>query len=92
MKGFDAQVSERGTLDASEAHVRRIAGRLGVDIIIGQSNVREHMRCLWPEAYQGAALGAAGLALGAVFGRVLIPSTPALRTDGQTLGHPPPAR
>lgn len=89
MKGFDAQVSARATLDASEAHVRRIAGRLGVDVIVGESNVREHMRSLWPEAYQGAALGAAGLALGSVLGRVLIPSTLPYARMGKPWGtHP----
>lgn len=89
MRGFDAQVDSRTTLDAAEAHVRRTAERLGIAIIVGESNVRDHMRSLWPEAYQGAALGAAGLALGGVLGRVLIPSTlPYVRMGKPWGSHP----
>lgn len=89
MRGFDALVEARATLDASEAHVRRIADRLGVSLIVGESNVRDHMRSLWPEAYQGAALGAAGLALTGVLGRVLIPSTlPYVRMGKPWGSHP----
>ena len=89
MRGFDAQVDSRATLDAAEAHVRRTAERLGIALIVGASNVRDHMRSLWPEAYQGAALGAAGLALGGLLGRVLIPSTlPYVRMGKPWGSHP----
>lgn len=89
MRGFDAQVDSRATLDAAVAHVRRTAERLGIALIVGESNVRDHMRSLWPEAYQGAALGAAGLALGGLLGRVLIPSTlPYVRMGKPWGSHP----
>jgi hypothetical protein len=89
MKGFDARLGSRETLDAAEAHVRRAADRLGVALIVGRSNVREHMRSLWPEAYQGAALGAAGLALSGMLGRVLIPSTLPYARMGKPWGSHP---
>jgi hypothetical protein len=89
MKGFDARLDAHTALGASEAHVRRIADRLGVAVLIGESNVRDHMRCLWPEAYQGAALGAAGLALSGVLGRVLIPSTLPYARMGRPWGSHP---
>jgi hypothetical protein len=89
MKGFDALLGKKDTLDASEAHVRRIAERLGVAVIVGETNVRDHMRSLWPEAYQGAALGAAGLALGGMLGRVLIPSTLPYARMGKPWGSHP---
>jgi hypothetical protein len=44
-------------------------------VITGASNVRDHLQSHWPEAYQGAALGAAGLALTGIAGRVLIPAS-----------------
>ena len=75
MRGFDAGLHQQETLRESEDHVRRIGARLGIAVITGASNVRDHMRSLWPEAYQGAALGAAGLALTGVAGRVLIPAS-----------------
>ena len=60
-----------------------------MSLIVGESNVRDHMRSLWPEAYQGAALGAAGLALTGVLGRVLIPSTlPYVRMGKPWGSHP----
>jgi bacterioferritin-associated ferredoxin len=75
MKGFDAGLDQPEALAESEAHVRRVADRLGIPLIVGASNVRDHMRSLWPEAYQGAALGAAGLALTGIVGRMLIPAS-----------------
>lgn len=75
MKGFDAQLSKGERLHESDAHVRAIAARLGLSAIIGETNVRDHMRELWPEAYQGAALGATGLALAGSFGEILVPAT-----------------
>lgn len=75
MKGFDAQLSKGEGLADSEAHVRAVARRLGVGLIVGETNVRDHMRELWPEAYQGAALGATSLALGGGFGEMLVPAS-----------------
>lgn len=75
MRGFDAGLHQEETLSESEDHVRRIGDRLGIPVITGASNVRDHMQSHWPEAYQGAALGAAGLALTGVAGRVLIPAS-----------------
>ena len=75
MRGFDARLSQEETLRESESHVRRVGERLGLAVITGASNVRDCMRSMWPEAYQGAALGAAGLALTGVAGRVLIPAS-----------------
>ena len=75
MKGFDAQLSKGEGLADSEAHIRAVARRLGVGLIVGETNVREHVRELWPEAYQGAALGATGLALGGGFGEMLVPAS-----------------
>jgi hypothetical protein len=75
MRGFDAALKQEETLAESEHHVLRIGERLGIPVITGASNVRDHMRSLWPEAYQGAALGAAGLALSGVVGRMLIPAS-----------------
>jgi hypothetical protein len=75
MKGFDAQLSKGQRLHESDAHVRAIASRLGLSAIVGETNVRDHMRELWPEAYQGAALGATGLALTGSFGEILVPAT-----------------
>lgn len=89
MKGFDAHLDRGEGLDLSEAHVRAVARRLGLGLIVGTTNVRNVMDCLWPDAYQGAAMGGTGLALSALLGHVLIPSSFTYKELGLAWGSHP---
>lgn len=89
MKGFDAGLANTATLDESERHVHTVAARLGLELLSGRTNVRDHMRCLWPEAYQGAAMGAAGLALTGSLGYINIPATYTYADMGKPWGSHP---
>jgi hypothetical protein len=89
MKGFDAHLDRGDGLDRSEAHVRTVARRLGLGLIVGKTNVRNVMDCLWPEAYQGPAMGGTGLALTGLLGHINIPATYTYKDLGFPWGSHP---
>jgi bacterioferritin-associated ferredoxin len=66
-----------------------VARRLGLGLIVGTTNVRNVMDCLWPDAYQGAAMGGTGLALAGMLGDVLIPSSFTYKELGLAWGSHP---
>jgi hypothetical protein len=79
MRGIETRLHRAQGVGDSEAQVRDIAAATGVDVIVGETNIRKVMQgpetfIHWETYYVGSALAAVALPLSPAFAYVCIPS------------------
>jgi hypothetical protein len=84
MRGLEKPLWFLHGVEEAEQLVARVAARLGVDCIIGESNLRTHFDADWMNLYSGSALTGAGLSLAGGFSHFCIPAAYSYRTPVAT--------
>jgi hypothetical protein len=74
MRGVETRLYKARGVYFAEAWVREVAEAIGVQAVVGESNVREVVRLHWEDHLYGAALAAIALCLQRRLGYVCIPS------------------
>lgn len=88
MRGIETELDRTRGIDDSARHANQVASALGIDCIVGETNLRSHFRMDWEKHYFGSALAATGLALGRGLSHICIPSSYSYR-DMTPIGSTP---
>lgn len=75
MHGVEQRLEVSEDVAASQRRAEDIAARLGIDCVVGKTNIRSAFRLGWERHYFGSALAATALALSRGMGYVCIPSS-----------------
>jgi bacterioferritin-associated ferredoxin len=75
MHGLEIPLDKAVRTDESETAVKRIAGELGLECIVGETNLRSFFNPSWGEQWCGTGLAATAQALAGGFSTFYIPSS-----------------
>jgi hypothetical protein len=75
MHGVEQRLEIGEDVEASQRRAEDIAAALGIDCVVGKTNIRSAFRLHWERYYFGSALAATALALSGGMGYVCIPSS-----------------
>ncbi len=75
MYGIERNLEDTQNAEASERQARRVAAAIGVECIVGKTNLRTLFPLNWERFYFGSALAATAVSLSGGLGYVCIPSS-----------------
>lgn len=75
MRGVETELEKSKDVDKSQALAEDVAARVGVRIIVGQTNIRSRFPIHWETYYFGSGLAATALALAGGLEYICIPSS-----------------